>query len=45
MSGSLKKKEQFSNSIFYHERPERFAHGHLFVMSDLSESLTVAHLS
>ena len=26
------------------ERPERFAHGRSFVLSDLSESLTVAHL-
>ena len=28
-----------------HERPERFAHHHSFVPSDLSELLTVAHLS
>ena len=33
-----------SQSLFWHERPERFAHSHSFVLSDLSESLTVTHL-
>ena len=28
----------------YHERPERIAHSRSFVLIDLSESLTVAHL-
>ena len=31
-------------SLISSERPERFAHGRSFVLSDLSESLTVAHL-
>ena len=33
-----------SGSLFCHERPERFAHGRSFVMSDLRDLLTVAHL-
>ena len=28
--------------LYYHERPEQIAHGCSFVMSDLSDSLTVA---
>ena len=52
MSNSLKK-EQFAHSLFYHERPEQIAngcsfvvaHGCSFVLSDLSKSLTVAHLT
>ena len=31
--------------LIYHERPERIAHGCSFVMSNLSDSLMVAHLS
>ena len=31
--------------LIYHERPERIAHGCSFVMSNLSDSLTVAHLA
>ena len=42
MSNSLRKNEQFAHLVIYHER---FAHSHSFVMSDLSESLTVAHLT
>ena len=38
MSNSLKKP---SNLLIYHEWPERIAHSHSFVMSDLSDSLTV----
>ena len=34
-----------SQSLFSHEWPERFAHGRSFVMSDLNNSLTVAHVS
>ena len=33
-----------SRSLISSERPERFAHDRSFVLSDLSESLTVAHL-
>ena len=32
-----------SRSLYCHEQPERFAHSCSFVLSDLSESLTVAH--
>ena len=42
MSNSLKKT---SDSFICHEQPEWFAHGRSFNMSDLSDSLTVAHLS
>ena len=45
MSDSLKKNKWFANSLFYHEQPERIAHGRSFVMSDQSDSLTGAHLS
>ena len=31
-----------SNLLFYHERPERIAHGCSFVMSDLRDALMVA---
>ena len=31
--------------VICHEQPERFAQGCSFDMSDLSDSLTVAHLS
>ena len=41
MSNLLKKT---SNLLIYHERPERIAHSRSFVLSNLSESLTVAHL-
>ena len=37
--------EGFAHSLIYHERPERIAHDRSFVMSDLSDSLTIAHLS
>ena len=33
-----------SRSLISSEQPERFTHGRSFVLSDLSESLTVAHL-
>ena len=45
MSDLLQKNEQFARSLFYHERPECIAHGCYFVMSDLSNLLTVACLS
>ena len=32
-------------TLFFHERPEEFAHGHSFVMIDLSDLRTAAHLS
>ena len=34
-----------SRSLICHEQPEQFAHGRSFVLSDLSDSLKVAHLS
>ena len=34
-----------SNSLIYHEQPERIAHSCSFFMSDLSDLLTVTHLS
>ena len=37
--------ERIAHSLIYHERPERIAHGCSFFMCDLSDSLTVAHLS
>ena len=40
MSDSLKK---MSDSLIFGERPERFAHDRSFPLSDLSESLMVAH--
>ena len=39
------KNEQFAHLLVYNERLERIAHGGSFDMSDLSNSLTVAHLS
>ena len=33
-----------SKSLFWYEQPEQFAHSHSFVLSDMSKSLTVAHL-
>ena len=30
--------------LIFHEQPEQFAHSRSFVLSDLSELLTVAHL-
>ena len=35
--------ERFTHSLLFGERPERFAHDHSFPLSDLSESLMVAH--
>ena len=37
--------ERIAHSLIYHERPERIAHGCSFVMSNLSNSLTVALLT
>ena len=34
---------QIAHSLIFSERPEQIAHGHSFVLSDLSDSLTVAH--
>ena len=45
LSDSLRKNKQFAHLLIYHEQPERITHGRLFVMSDLSDLLTVAHLS
>ena len=45
MSDLLRKHEQFTYLLIYHERPERIAHGHSFVMSDLSNLLTDALLT
>ena len=33
-----------SRLLFWHERPEQFAHSHSFVLIDLSQLLTVAHM-
>ena len=33
-----------SQLLFWHQRPERFAHSHSFVLIDLSKLLTVAHM-
>ena len=33
-----------AHSLIFSERPERIAYSRSFVLSDLSESLTVAHL-
>ena len=33
-----------SQALFWHEQPERFAHSRSFVLSNMSESLTFAHL-
>ena len=40
----LERPERFAHGFISSERPERFAHGSSFVLSDLSKSLTVAHL-
>ena len=48
MSESLvfgERPERFAHLLFYHEQPEQFAYSHSFVLSDLSDSLTVDHLS
>ena len=37
--------EWFARLLIYHEWPKRIAHSCSFFMSDLSDSLTVAHLS
>ena len=37
--------ERFAHFLIYHERPEQITHGRSFVMSDLSDLLTVAPLS
>ena len=37
------KNEQFTHLLFFGERPERFAHNRSFPLSNLSESLMVAH--
>ena len=37
------KNERFTHSLIFGERPERFAHNCSFPLSDLSESLMVAH--
>ena len=43
MSDSLKKNERFAHSLIFGEQHERVAHGLSFLVSDLSESLMVAH--
>ena len=40
MSYSLKKTSNLLTSLIFGEGPERFAHGHPFLVSDLSDSLT-----
>ena len=42
---AIKKNKRFAHSLIYHEPPEQFVHSSSFVMSDLSDLLTVAHLS
>ena len=41
----VKNFERIAHSLIYHVRPERFAHGHSFVMSDLRVLLMVALLT
>ena len=44
MSDLLKhKNEQFAHSLIFGEWPEQFAHGHSFLVRDVSESLMVAY--
>ena len=45
MSDSLKKPEQFAHLLFCAERPEQIAHICSFVMTNLSDLLTVVHFS
>ena len=45
MSNLLRKNDRFAHLLIYHERPERIAHGHTFVMSGLSDSLTITLLT
>ena len=45
MSNFLRKNERFAHLLIYHELPERNAHSWSFVLSDLSNSLTVALLT
>ena len=40
---SLNENEQFTHSLIFSERPERFAHNRSFPLSDVSESLMVSH--
>ena len=42
MSDSLKK-QRFTHLLIFVEQPERFVHDRSFPLSDLSESLKVAH--
>ena len=37
--------EQIAYLLIYHKRPERFAYSRSFVLSNLSDSLTVTHFS
>ena len=39
------KKQWFAHLLIYLEWPEQIAHSHSFVLSPLSDSLTVGHLS
>ena len=39
------KSEWFTHSLIYGERPEGFSHHRSFLLSNMSETLTVAHLS
>ena len=41
----IRSEKKMSHSLIYHEWPERIANGCSFVMSDLSDLLTVAHLT
>ena len=45
MSDLLKKNKWFAHSLIYHEQTEGISHSCSFVMSDLSDLLTVAHLT
>ena len=45
ISDLLQINERFAHLLFDHEHPERIAHGRSFVMSVLSDLLTVPHLS
>ena len=41
----FKEKKVRSRSLICHEQPKQIAHGRSFVLIDLSDSLTIAHLS
>ena len=45
LSDLLKKTKRFAHLLFYHEQPEQITHSRYFVLSNLSDFLTVSYLS